>query len=162
MDRKTGGLCLRSSDLEQQTHQQNDLKQIPDFAESRFIHTFVKLKVIDVVRLVLFSVTGLRIGNIRRLSFSRESMVLGSHCHFIIGTLFSRITQYVTLSQDFLFYTNDVVFLIPFIGEIRHMLQHPKRMIDAVRYTNLSACKFDGRDLLAFIHDLDIVYPFEF
>ena len=61
MDRKTGGLCLRSSDLEQQTHQQNDLKQIPDFAESRFIHTFVKLKVIDVVRLVLFSVTGLRI-----------------------------------------------------------------------------------------------------
>lgn len=103
MDRKTGGLCLRSSDLEQQTHQQNDLKQIPDFAESRFIHTFVKLKVIDVVRLVLFSVTGLRIGNIRRLSILRECLILEGvvHCHFSIGTLFSRITQYVILSQDF-------------------------------------------------------------
>ncbi|WP_308662486.1 hypothetical protein [uncultured Alistipes sp.] len=73
MDRKTGGLRLRSADMERQTHQQNDLKQIPDFAESRFIHTFVKLKVMDVLRLVLFSVTGLRIGNIRRLFFKRMS-----------------------------------------------------------------------------------------
>lgn len=62
----------------------------------------------------------------------------------------------------FLFYTNNVVFLIPFIGEIRHMLQHPQRMIDTVRHTNFSACKFDRRNLLAFIHDLDIVYSFEF
>lgn len=163
MDRKTGGLRLRSPDMERQTHQQNDLKQIPDLAESRFIHTFVKLKVIDVVRLVLFSVTGLRIGNIRRLSFFKRMSNVGARSlSFLHRLSFFELHNMLLCRTMSLFYTDDIVLLISLIGEVRHMLQHPQRMIDAVRYTDLPACKFDRRDPLALVHDPDIVDPFKF
>lgn len=41
------------------------------------------------------------------------------------------------------------------------MLQHPKRMVDAVRYPDFSARKFNGRDLFALIYDSDVIYPLE-